>query len=165
MNPMGPRFSPNSTLLYAIFASLPLTTFAQSSFNGRCQLTSSPLQVRTEGLTERLGDISLACSGATAGSVVSGNLTIFLPVTITNRVDTNNQTHDAAIFVDSGSGFAPGAVPGTVIGNSISFNGLNFPAPAGSINLKISGIRGNVSQLGLGAPQPIVASLSSALSL
>ena len=113
---MGPRFSPNSTLLYAIFASLPLTSFAQSSFNGRCQLTSSPLQVRTEGLTERLGDISLACSGATAGSVVSGNLTIFLPVTITNRVDTNNQTHDAAILVDSGSGFAPGAVPGTVIG-------------------------------------------------
>src|SRR5436853_228508 len=122
---MGPRFSPRRTLLCVTFLSFSIHgAFAQSSFNGRCQVTSIPLQVRTEGLTERLGDVNLQCSGATPGSMLSGNLTLFFPVNVTNRVDVNSQTRDAVLSVDSGSGFAPSAIPGQVSGNSIGFNGM-----------------------------------------
>ena len=38
---------------------------------------------------------------------MSGNFTIFLPVSITNRVDSNNQTVDTVLFVDYGSGYVP----------------------------------------------------------
>ena len=162
---MGPRYFPQRTLLYAssVFLSF-VSASAQTAFNGRCQVASSPVQVRTEGLTERLGDLTLACTGGTPGSVLTGNLTLFFPVTVTNRVDANNQTRDAIISVDTGGGiFTASAVPGQVSGNTLSFNGISFPAPAGSIGLKVSGVRGAVSQLGLGAQQPIVASISSSL--
>jgi uncharacterized protein (TIGR03437 family) len=146
----------------SVFLSL-IAASAQTTFNGRCQVVSAPLQVRTEGLTERFGDMTFICTGGTPGSVLSGNLTMYFPVNVTNRIDTNNQTRDAVVSVDTGSGFAPSAIAGQVSGNSISFNGLNFPAPAGSINLKVSGIRGSVSQLGLGTQQPITVSISSSL--
>jgi uncharacterized protein (TIGR03437 family) len=123
------------------------------------------LQVRTEGLTERFGDVTLVCTGGTPGSVLSGNLTLYFPVIVTNRVDANNQTRDAVVSADTGSGFAPSAIPGLVSGNSISFNGLSFSVPGGNINVKISGIRGALSQLGLGSPQPILMSISSGLPL
>src|SRR6185312_10194476 len=102
-----------------------------SSFNGRCQVTSAPVQVRAEGLAERVGDIFLQCSGATPGSVFNGNLTIFLPVSITNRVDAANLTRDAVVSIDTGGGPVPAVAAGQVSGNSISFNGLSFTASAG----------------------------------
>ncbi|HTS62940.1 MAG TPA: IPT/TIG domain-containing protein [Candidatus Acidoferrales bacterium] len=154
---MGPRFS--SAFLFFL---LP-AAFAQSSFNGRCQVTSVPIQVRGEGLTERLGDINLQCSGAAPGTVLSGNVIVYLPVAVTNRVDANNVAQDAVIYVDTSSSIATAAVPGLVSANSVSFNGLNFPAPNGSINLKISGIRGAVSSMGLAPQLPVTASVSSPL--
>src|SRR5438477_5702711 len=124
---MGPGFFPQRTLLYASLICLSLhASFAQSPFNGRCQVTSSPLQARTEGLTERFGDINLQCTGGTPGTVLSGNITLFFPVTVTNRIDTNNQTRDAVLSVDSGTGFAPSTIAGQVSGNTISFNGMSF---------------------------------------
>jgi uncharacterized protein (TIGR03437 family) len=164
---MGPRYFPRRKILYAslLFLSLFGAT-AQTTYTGRCQVLSTPLQVRMEGLTERFGDVTLVCTGGTPGSVLSGNLTLYLPVTVTNRVDINNQTRDAVVSADNGSGFAPSAIPGLVSGNSISFNGLSFPAPTGNINLKISGIRGAVNRLGLpSTPQPILMSISSGLPL
>jgi len=138
---MGPRF-----LSVFLLFSLP-AAFAQSSFNGRCQVTSTPIQVRYEGATERLGDVTLLCTGAAPGTMLTGNLTLYFPVAVTNRIDLNNQTRDAVLSIDTGSGFAPSAIPGLVSLNSISFNGLNFAAPIGSINLKISGVRGAVNNL------------------
>ena len=128
-------------------------------------MISTPLQVRTEGITERFGDITLVCTGGAPGSLLSGNLILFFPVLVTNRVDTSNLTHDAAVSIDTGSGFVPSAVPGLVSSNSISFNGLSFMTPTGNISLKISGIRGAVNQLGLTTQQPVLASLSGSLPL
>ena len=101
-----------------------------------------PVQVRAEGLTERMGDIVVQCSGSSPGAVLSGNLTIFLPVSITNRVDSNNLTQDAVLFVDYGSGFVPSGIAGLVTGGSIAFNGISFTVPpSGNLNIKISNIR------------------------
>jgi uncharacterized protein (TIGR03437 family) len=124
--------------------------------------------VRAEGLTERLGDIVLRCSGAIPGSVFSGNLILSLPVIVTNRVDANNQTRDAMVSVDLGSGEVPTGIAGQVSGNSISFNGISYTAPpSGNINLRIFGVRAAMNLLGLtsAVPVQITASLSTQLAV
>src|ERR1039458_3767120 len=143
----------------AAFAPLPSST-------ARCQVSTSPVQVRAEGLTERLGDIVLQCSGSVPGAVFTGNFTLYLPVSVTNRVDANNQTRDAVVSVDLGSGFVPTAIAGQVSGNSISFNGISYTAPAsGNVNLRISNVRAAMNQLGYtsAVPAQITASLVSSL--
>ena len=122
--------------------------------------------MRAEGLTERLGDIVLQCSGSNPGTVFSGNFALFLPVGVTNRVDSNNQTRDAVLSVDLGSGFVPTAIAGQVSSNSITFNGVSYTTPAsGNVNLKISNVRAAMNQLGLtsAVPAQITGSLSSSL--
>ena len=124
--------------------------------------------MRAEGLTERLGDLVLQCSGAAPGTVFSGNLTLSLPVSVTNRVDANNQTRDAVVAVDLGSGEVPTGIAGQVSGNSISFNGISYTAPpSGNINLRISGVRAAMNQLGLtsAVAAPVTASLSTQLAV
>jgi uncharacterized protein (TIGR03437 family) len=115
-----------------------------------------------------MGDIVLRCSGAAPGSVFSGNLILSFPVTVTNRVDANNLTRDAVISVDLGSGEVPTGIAGQVSGNSITFNGISYTAPpSGNINLRISGVRAAMNQLGLTSaiPAQITASLSTQLAL
>ena len=108
-------------------------------------------QVRGEGLTERFGAIQFQCSGFIPASTVSGNITIFLPVSVTNRVDTNNNAVDAVLAVDTGSGLTPTAVAGNIAGNNITFRGLSIVVPAsGNFNLQISNIRGAAYQSGFG---------------
>src|SRR5215831_15400170 len=142
MSCMGFRFPLRRTLWHSTLLTISgQIVLGQTPYNGHCQVTSTPLQVRAEGLTERFGDVVLACSGGTPGSILTGGLALFYPVGVTNRVDVNNQTHDAVVSVDSGSGFAPLAVAGQVSGNNISFNGIRVAAPSGGLNLKVSGVR------------------------
>ena len=123
---MGPltRTGKRALLYVCFILTFVCASLAQTTpFSGRCQAASTPLLVHSEGLAERIGDIGLQCSGATSGSTFSANLTLFLPVSITNRIDATNLTRDAVISVDLGGGFTPTAVPGQVSGNSISFSG------------------------------------------
>src|ERR1035437_7391276 len=147
--------------------SLCVTFGQQPSSTARCQVSTSPPLVRAEGLTERLGDIVLQCSGAVPGTLFTGNVTVIFPVSVTNRVDANNLTRDAVVSVDLGSGFVPTAIAGQVSGNSISFNGISYTAPAsGNVNLRISGVRAAMNQLGLtsAVPATVTAFLSSSLA-
>ena len=115
-----------------------------------------------------MGDIVLRCSGAVPASVFSGNVMISFPVTVTNRVDDNNLTHDAGISIDLGSGEVPTGIAGQVSGNRISFNGISYTVPpSGNIVLRISGIRAAMNQLGLTSaiPAQITASLSTQLAV
>ena len=145
---MGPflAFGKRTTLCVCLLQLCIYATFAQSpSSLARCQVTTSPLPVRAEGLTERMGDIVLQCSGAVPGTVFSGNFMLSLPVTVTNRVDANNLTRDAMISIDLGSGEVPTGIAGQVSANTISFNGISYTAPpSGNINLRISGDRKSV---------------------
>ena len=167
---MGPliAFSKRTALCVCLLQFSIWAAFAQPSSLARCQVTTSPLPVRAEGLTERLGDIVLRCSGAIPGSVFSGNLILSLPVIVTNRVDANNQTRDAMVSVDLGSGEVPTGIAGQVSGNSISFNGISYTAPpSGNINLRIFGVRAAMNLLGLtsAVPVQITASLSTQLAV
>ena len=141
-------------LLVALFALAAGSIFAQTPSS--CVVSGVPLQVRAEGLTERMGDILLQCSGSNPGTVLSGNLTVYLPVGITNRVDGNNRTVDTVLFVNYGSGFVPSGT-GQVDGGSITFNGISFTVPpSGNLTIKISNIRAAA-----GALTQVMASISS----
>jgi len=148
--------------LVALLALAISPSFAQTpSFSGQCVASGLPVQVRAEGLTERMGDIVVQCSGSSPGAVLSGNLTIFLPVGITNRVDSNNLAQDAVLFVDYGSGFVPSGIAGLVTGGSIAFYGISFAVPpSGNLNIKISNIRAAV-----GAVASVAANISSPIPL
>jgi uncharacterized protein (TIGR03437 family) len=134
------------------FALLPLiihAVYAQTTLPSQCVVSSVPVQVRAEGLAERLGDIDLQCSNANPGAVLSGNLTLYLPASVSNRVDSNGMAADAVLLVDYGSGFTPTGITGQVGNGTIAFNGFSATAPAsGSIAFKISGVRANMYQLG-----------------
>ena len=148
--------------LALFFLAVCATSAQTQSFSGHCAVSSVPVQARLEGVTERLGDIVLQCSGSNPGAVLTGNLTLLFPVSVSNRVDTNNLTRDAVVSVDYGSGFVPTSIAGQVSNQSIAFNGFNFTVPAsGTLNVKISGIRGNISQLGQAAPQQSVSAFIS----
>src|SRR5580704_11628784 len=108
-----------NTLLYlGVFQILAVGSLYSQTLpvSGRCVVSSVPSQVRSEGLTERMGDIILQCSGSNPGAVLSGNLSVFLPVSITNRLDSNssNLTHDAVLSVDFGNGFVPTGTAGQI---------------------------------------------------
>ena len=109
-----------------------------------------------------MGDIILQCSGSNPGAVLSGNLSVYLPVSITNRLDSesNNLTHEAVVSVDYGSGFVPTGIAGQITNQIIAFNGLNVTVPpSGNLNLKISDIRAAVNQLGMGTAHGLQAQL------
>src|SRR5476651_1564975 len=151
---------------FSLLTVISLTICAASAqalpSSGQCGVLGVPVQVRSEGLTERLGDIELQCSGFNPGTVLSGNLTLFFPVNVTNRVDSNNLTRDAVVSVDSGSGLVATAIAGQVTNQMIAFNGVTLTVPAtGNFSLKISGIRANANQLGLLTPPPVTALISS----
>lgn len=142
--------------------SFPL--FAQTQ--SQCAVSSGPPLVRAEGLTERLGDILLQCTFGSSSAALSGNLVVYLPAPVTNRVDSNGVALDALLLADSGGGFVPSGVPGLVASQSISFNGINLAVPAsGKLNLKVSSIRVAANQSASPVPQPISAWLSFTMPL
>src|SRR5664279_120555 len=161
---MGPltRKSDHVVRLLTLLAVATTATYAQTlPVSGRCAATAVPEQVRAEGLTERMGDIILQCSGSNPGAVLSGNLSVYLPVSITNRLDSNNQTHDAVLSVDYGNGFVPTGIAGQINNQIIAFNGVGITVPpSGNFNVRISNIRAAAFQLGSVAPHPIQAQLS-----
>jgi uncharacterized protein (TIGR03437 family) len=113
-----------------------------------CNSIAVPPIVHTEGITERIGDIVLNCSGGTPAARITGNLSIFLSVNITNRVAGNTVT-DVVFTVDNGSGPQPVSVPGTITGpSSLVYNGVNFTlSPTGTATLRIANIRAAADQL------------------
>ncbi len=166
---MGP-LTRSGKQVFLFFLLLTLTisaTYAQTPpFIGQCAATSVPAPVRTEGLTERLGDIQIQCSGSNPGSVLAGNLTVALPVSITNRIGSNNLASDLLLSVDFGSGFVTLPTAAQINGNTIAFNGLSITAPAsGGFTLRISNLRAAVAQFGATSNTPVRASIQSSFAI
>jgi uncharacterized protein (TIGR03437 family) len=116
-------------------------------------LTAQPL-IRAEGIAERTSDITLSCSGGDSGARVTGNLTLFLPVDITNRLAaSSNLVTDLVFTADNGSGPQPVNVQGMLTGPAtLVFNGLSFTlSSSGSAVLRLANLRVAANQL---APFP-----------
>jgi uncharacterized protein (TIGR03437 family) len=159
---MGARFKPVFGLLFLISLTIGI---AYSATPTTCIVSAVPPLVHSEGLAERIGDIVLQCTGAPS-ALVNANLTVYLPVSITNRIDVNSFSTDATLTIDTGSGPVPSGVSGFVANQSISFNGFGFTFPAtGTAVVRITDLRADVNQLGAQQQIPIQASLSSTLAL
>lgn len=143
------------SLIFAIFS----VSSAQTSLG--CTQTAVPPVLKGEGISERTGDLLLNCSGGAAGAQVTGNLSIFLTVNITNRIAAGNTLTGVDFTVDTGAGPQPINVapiitgPGTMVFNGIKFN----LSSTGSATLRIANIRANASQLDLAPNQQIQAFL------
>jgi len=138
-------------LFYSCF-SLFFITSALSIANAQtiltCNSTAVPPIVHIEGIAERVGDIVLNCSGGMPAAQITGNLSIFLSVDITNRVAGSTVT-DVAFTIDNGSGPQPINVPGTLTGpSSLVFNGVSVAlSSTGAATLRIANIRADANQL------------------
>ncbi|MGP8248167.1 MAG: hypothetical protein ACLQVN_27100 [Bryobacteraceae bacterium] len=136
----------------------------QAQTNAQCSVFSAPAQVRAEGVTERLGSLVLQCS-AVPSSTLSGNLTVYLPVSVTDRVNDASTSLDSVLSVNYGTGFVPTSYQGVVSGSNIAFYGIGLTVPAsGLLGLQVSGLRANVSQLGL-TPRSVSAEVSFSVPL
>jgi uncharacterized protein (TIGR03437 family) len=126
-----------------------------------CQSTAVPPIVAGEGITERIGDIVMSCTGGTPGAQVTGNFSVFLNVNITNHVSGNTVT-DVVFTVDNGSGPQPVNTPGMLVAtNQLVYNGLSYTLSSmGSALLRIANIRAAANLTGLGPLHPINAFLS-----
>jgi uncharacterized protein (TIGR03437 family) len=144
------RTGSRALLFAAVLVVATRATFAQTApIGGRCTATSVPVPVRTEGLTERVGDILIACGGSVPGTTLSGNFTVVFPVTVSNRVGSTNLTTDAVISADLGGGFVPLPTSNQVFNNQIVFNSVNVTVPpSGNFQLRVSGVRVAAAQFG-----------------
>lgn len=140
-----------STIFSVCFAQSPILT---------CNATATPPIVHGEGLTERVGDIVLNCSGGAPNAAITGNFSVFLNVNITNHVAANTLT-DVIFTIDTGAGPQPVSVPGILTGPSaLVYNGVSFNLSAtGSATLRLANLRGAASQLMLQPNAQIVAFL------
>lgn len=140
-----------------------LGTYAQIPTT--CVVSAAPVVVHSEGLAERIGEIVLQCSG-TPGAAVTATLNIFLPVSITNRINAAGYSTDASLSVNTGTGNVPSGVSGLVSNQSISFNGFQFKFPAsGAVSLVIDDLRANANQLGLQQQSLMKAYFGGSLAL
>jgi uncharacterized protein (TIGR03437 family) len=91
-----------------------------------------------------LGDIVLSCSGR-PGEFVTGNLTVSLNATVTNRLQ--NGRLDVPLTVDTGSGRRVLALPEPLGENRVVYAGLRFEiGPNGSTELRITNLRGDATR-------------------
>jgi len=126
-----------------------------------CSAAAVPAMVRTEGVSESLGDVLLQCSGGTPRATITGNLGLMLPVAITNRVGADGLASGLTLAVND----VPLPVSGRVTGQNITFTGVSFALPdSGAATLKVTGLRGNISALGAAAQIPVTAHISSTLN-
>ncbi|HLZ10219.1 MAG TPA: hypothetical protein VKT80_16635, partial [Chloroflexota bacterium] len=92
--------------------------------------------------------------------MITGNLSVFLPVSVTNRVDSNGFTSQAVVSIDTGSGLTPSGIPGSVSGRILTFNNVQITAPAsGNYQVQVSNILAGVNQLA--ASQPVAVDLAA----
>lgn len=122
-----------------------------------CQVASAALQVRAEGKAERVGDITINCTGGTAGSTARTNVAVALNREITNPI-LNGVLRDVTLSIGEGNDLRPANVVATTTGaSSFSFNGVQFTVAASrSIVMRISQVRADVST----SQQPVFAVLS-----
>lgn len=155
-----------SRLLYPALTSFFLISIcglARGQSTLTCTATSNPVTVRGEGITERVGDIVLTCSGGTSGATIKGNLSVTLNVNITNRLASNSSNLTGVVFtIDNGAGPQPVTTPATLTPpNILSFNGPSFTlSPTGTAVLRVSNIRAAANELMLASSSTIQAFLN-----
>jgi uncharacterized protein (TIGR03437 family) len=115
-----------------------------------CVTSATPPLVRAEGLTERIGDIEMACTG-TPGNTLNANISIGLNTNLTNRLSSGSMLTGIVFTIDSGSGPQPVLTqPLLYSPTALTYNGVSLTfSPQGAVNLRFAGIRANAAQIPL----------------
>ena len=124
-----------------------------------CSTNAMPPLVRAEGLTERVGDILLTCTG-TPGNTINANITISLNTNVTNRVSSASTLMGIVFTIDSGSGPQPVLNPPLYFTpTAFTYQGVSITfSSKGDADLLFQGIRAYAA--GLPLQSNIVASIS-----
>ena len=155
---ISPRWSKRGLPLLVLAALGIIPAIAQVPV---CNVYSVANNVHAEGIAERLGDLSLTCTGAPGGSV-NLNLFVGLNVNITNKVDSNGNT-DATVSVDTGSGSTQLPVNVQLSNSqSVSMLGVRYTTPpSGAATVRISNLRASIASLvGNGGIQAVLANVA-----
>ncbi len=125
----------------------------------QCTPSAVPAAVRAEGVTETLGDIYFACSGA-PDDLFTGSIGLYLSVNVTNRV-TDGKLEGVSVTLNGAPAAGVAAVPNGANGVALTNLSLHIPE-SGSATLRISGIRGAVAGQGVDNAAPVTASIAIA---
>jgi len=116
--------------------------------------------VHAEGLTEQIADISVACTGGTAGNLVQLGLFVTLNANITNRTDGSNNVPAVTVSIDSGAGPTPANLLAALSSpTTISLPQVQYTVPNPStqaVTIIVSGIRAAVPTV-TGGSGPVTA--------
>jgi hypothetical protein len=123
-----------------------------------CSLIGTQQNVRAEGKTELLGDINIECVAANPDLVAAPwlekqvNIIVNLPVNVTNNINFGQgpTTTDSRLIVND----SPQLYGVRTANKEVAFDDVTVPFPGFNGNpdktvIRISSIRGNVTQLGL----------------
>lgn len=117
--------------------------WAQPATGVNCQATAVPTILRIEGLSERVGDMLLNCSGGAAGATIRGELTLIsFNGPITNKLLPNGAL-DIVMTANNGSGEMIVNTPATATAsNQVTFASVQFVlSPTGTAALRITNLR------------------------
>ncbi len=106
-----------------------------------CDATAEPLQIRSEGLSERLGDIVLSCAGPSTGTV-SASISIGLSHPLANRL-SGDFLQDTRVVARTSAGEQTLVSTGFLVSPTVVvFGSFSFTMPpSGLTNITINGLR------------------------
>ncbi|MFN9457998.1 MAG: hypothetical protein ACK6D7_11550 [Acidobacteriota bacterium] len=108
-----------------------------------CRAAAVPAIVRVEGLSERVGDMVLNCTGGAPGATLRGELTLIsFDGPVTNRLLANGAL-DIVVTANNGSGEAiVNTTAQAVAANQVTLGGLQVVLSAtGTVALRITNVR------------------------
>jgi uncharacterized protein (TIGR03437 family) len=117
-----------------------------------CSANSTTLPTHIEGLAERVGDITVSCTGGTAGSTVSLSVFVTLNTNVTNRTDTGGNVLGITLAGASGMVRLTSAT-------TLNISPLNYTVPvvpATPVTITISGIRAAIATSANGSATPFI---------
>lgn len=139
-------------VMFILLGWLAVRTAAAQPFS--CNTSAVPRQVRAEGLTELVGDMTLTCTGGVAAQSLTANLAIVANTNITSKILSNDRSE--ALLTIGHPPYTPATLyQGQMSGNnSVVFSGVSItmPGPKVTLTLTFRNVRVNAMMLGVGSP-------------
>ena len=126
---------------YVCVLALATSAFTQVVPQITCDATAEPLQLRSEGLSERIGDIVLICTGPSSGNV-SASISLAMSHALTNKL-SGDFLQDARVIAETATGTQTVVNTGFHVSSTVVvFGSFTFAMPAsGRTSFTITGLR------------------------
>lgn len=152
-------FFTRGLVLIAAVAAFSLSGFGQTA--PLCTFGAVAANVHAEGLAEKIGTITLTCTGGTPGSLISSNLFISLNANVTNRLTASGTLANITV---NANGFPSGAAPTLYSATTVAIGSVQYFVPTPNTvpaAITISGIRASMPSVTGGGVAIINATILS----